>query len=133
MSNKIQFQETHRMAVLFKMHNIDTSKSTSQNIKIGSSRSNNKRVKLPKSNMKVGTKPQNGQSPYWRDRFRTTVSGQYVTVRRLDQNSGWGQPLVLRATQTSVPFELTKDLWMRDDFPYNSFMKVLKSMEKNYL
>ena len=134
MSDKIQFQETHRMAILFKMHNIDTSKTSSQNIRIGSSHSNNKRVKLPKLNMQVGTKPQNGQDPNWRDRFKTTVNGRYVTVTRLDQNSGWGQNLYLKATtKTLAPFILTKDIWMRDDFPYNSFMKVLKNMEKNYL
>ena len=35
-----------------------------------------------------------GQDPNWRDRFKTTVNGRYVTVTRLDQNSGWGQILM---------------------------------------
>ena len=133
LSNSIQFKETHRMALLFKQHNINTANNISQNIRIGNSGSNSKRVKLPTTNMTVGTRPTNHQQSGWRDRFSTSVSGRYVTVRRLDQRTGWGQNLVLRATKKSPAFYLTRDLWMRDDFPYNSFMKVLKSMEKNYL
>lgn len=133
LTNSIQFKETHRMALLFKQHDINTAKNISQNIRIGNSHSNTRRVKLPTTNMTVGTRPTNRQHSGWRDRFSTTVNGQYVTVRRLDQRSGWGQNLYLRATRRSPAFELTKDLWMRDDFPYHHFIKVLQNMEKQYL
>lgn len=133
LSNRIQFRETHRMALLFKQHNIKTLNNISKNIRIGSSGSNSKRVRLPSSNMTVGARPTNRQHRGWRDRFSTSVNGQYVTVKRLDKRSGWGQNLYLRATKKSPPFELTKDLWMTNDFPYHSFIKVLQNMEKQYL
>lgn len=134
MSDKIQFKETHRMALLFKQHNMPIeSVNYSKNIKIGSSGSNTKSVKLPYSGMTVGSRPTNYQHRGWRDRFRTTVNGNYVTVRRLDQRTGWGQNLYLRATKKTAPFELTSAIWMKDDFPYHSFMKVLQNMEKKYL
>ena len=46
--------------------------------------------------------PVNEQNPAWGDRFSATVSGGEITVTRLDDRGGWGQPLELRCVATQM-------------------------------
>tara|TARA_B100000886_G_scaffold106371_1_gene70924 strand:+ start:8753 stop:12511 length:3759 start_codon:yes stop_codon:yes gene_type:complete len=73
----------------------------SMNITVGNSGSNSKTVTLPQQNMTVSSAPVNTQNPNWRDTFRTSVSGNKLTVTRSDSSGGWGQQLVLKATTRS--------------------------------
>lgn len=78
--------------------NYETSSDSSFfKIRVGNSRSNVKTVSLPRNNMIVLPIPINPQNPRWRDRFRTSVNGNKLSVRRLDARYGWGQQLVLKA------------------------------------
>ena len=67
-------------------------------IAVGSSGGPVKNVPLPAENMKVDPTPLNPQKRRWTDRFLTTVRGKTLTVKRIDTNGVWGQPLVLRGT-----------------------------------
>ena len=51
--------------------------------------------KLP--NADGSAKPINRQNPRWKDKFSTEIQGSQLVVKRLDQNAGWGQQLMLRA------------------------------------
>ena len=87
----------------YTVNNFDM-KKVATNIDINASHSSNiKSVTLPSSNMTVGTKPLNKQSPYWGDKFKTTTSGNQVDVQRTDATVGWGQNLTLRGTFSSNP------------------------------
>lgn len=76
--------------------------NNSFNLNIGSAGSNNKVVTLPVPGLKVSDKPVNKQSPGWSDTFKTSVKGKELTVTRVDQDSGWGQNLVLKATAPNI-------------------------------
>lgn len=77
-------------------------KNTSFNISVGSSPVNNIVVDLPSFGMKVSPKPVNKQNSSWSDTFKTKVEGKKLNVIRIDQDSGWGQNLVLKATAPNV-------------------------------
>jgi hypothetical protein len=68
-----------------------------ENITVGKSGSNVKRVSLPRENMYISEVPVNPQKVTSGDRFTTSVSGKTLTVRRTDYGGGWGQNLVLRS------------------------------------
>ena len=68
-----------------------------ENIYVGSSNSNVKRITLPRDNMAVSGVAVNEQNPNWSDRFTASVQGRTLTVRRTDYGGGWGQPLVLNS------------------------------------
>ena len=74
------------------------------NITVGSSSSRVKTVTLPYENMVISHIPANWQDRYWADRFSTSVSGKTLTVTRTDQDSGWGQTLVLPNIVTETQF-----------------------------
>ena len=67
-------------------------------INVGKSGRNPKKIKLPFDGITVDPKPINQQDPRWTDKFSVSVSGRDLTVERIDVNSGWGQPLVLRGS-----------------------------------
>ncbi len=69
---------------------------------IGSSGSNPKNVNLGQSGWIVSPVPYNYQHSGWNDRFSTSVSGTVVSVKRLDQNTGWGQQLQLMAIKPII-------------------------------
>ena len=62
-------------------------------IHVGPSNHNNAVVTLPHSGMTVNKLPVNKQNPNWGDRFKVKVSGNQLTVTRIDANAGWGQDL----------------------------------------
>ena len=55
-----------------------------ENIYVGSSGSNVKRITLPRDNMAVSGVAVNEQNPNWSDRFTASVQGRTLTVRRTD-------------------------------------------------
>jgi len=68
-----------------------------ENVLVGPSDSNEKRITLPRDNMAVGNAPINEQSPEWSDKFETSVEGRTLIVSRTDGPYGWGQNLVLKS------------------------------------
>lgn len=74
-------------------------------IYVGVSSSNTKKIKLPFSGMRVDPTPVNTQDPSWNDRFSVSVSGRDLTVKRLDSDGGWGQKLVLNASDLNQDLE----------------------------
>jgi len=64
----------------------------------GSSGACEKVVELPENDMLAGPDPQNKQYPGWTDRFKVTVKGKKMIVKRIDKSpcEGWGQDLRLR-------------------------------------
>ena len=67
------------------------------NIDVGRSNSNTKTVTLPYYDMQVSNKPINKQERNWKDTFSVSVSGNKLTVKRVDAGVGWGQGLKLQA------------------------------------
>ena len=86
-----------------------------ENITVGRSGSNVKRVSLPRENMYISEVPMNTQKVTWPDRFTTSVSGKTLTVRRTDYGGGWGQNLVLRSItnpeKEPVPPVIMPQVW----------------------
>lgn len=70
-------------------------------IYVGNSNTNTKTVTLTRSGLTVNPEPANRQESHWRDTFRTSVSGNTLTVTRTDSSGGWGQNLILSATTAS--------------------------------
>ena len=68
-------------------------------IYVGSSESNPKIVTLPDVGIDVSPTPTNPQDPNWNNIFTVSVTGNQLTVTRVDQNSGWGQILELKGTR----------------------------------
>lgn len=75
---------------------------SSFNIDVGSSSNNNKIIELPMPGITVGDTPVNKQSPGWSDTFKATVNGNKLTVTRVDQDSGWGQDLILKGVAPNI-------------------------------
>ena len=55
-----------------------------------------KEITLPYANMLINPIPQNPMKEEWTDRFEIDVKGKTLTVRRTDQQKGWGMQLLLR-------------------------------------
>lgn len=72
-----------------------TDGSTYIPIHVGSSKSMQKIVTLPNSDMTVNNLQVNAQNPSWGDRFSVKVNGNQLTVTRTDANVGWGEDLYL--------------------------------------
>jgi len=62
-------------------------------VKIGSSRSDTKKIGLPYPQMTCSKEPLNEQHEHWTDEFTVTVEDPFVTVKRVDKFNGWGQNL----------------------------------------
>ena len=75
--------------------------NTNTPFNIGSSDNNIKIFKLPHENMIFDNKPVNKQNLTWKDTFRTLIDGKNLYVKRIDQNSGWGQLLKLNGKRRS--------------------------------
>jgi hypothetical protein len=63
-------------------------------VQVGSSNSNTKLVSVADVQNCV-SQPLNEQLDTWHDQFEALVSPNSVTVRRLDAEGGWEQPLVI--------------------------------------
>ena len=79
------------------------------NIVVGKSKTNNKLIILPQKNMFVNHIPVNKQRG-WRDKFKVLVSGNELTVTRIDNDCGWGQNLILKAYNYNYVIEKIKYL-----------------------
>ena len=69
-----------------------------QNIFIGTHKTNTKIINLPAQAIKASSKPVNKQNPTWKNKFKASVisNGTQLKVQRLDKNQGWGQQLILK-------------------------------------
>ena len=64
-------------------------------IVIGSSKDNTKRVDFPYNNYYVDTNPINEQNPYWKDKFIANIDNGKLIIKKIDNNSGWKQNLII--------------------------------------
>lgn len=78
-------------------------------IYVGSSNSNPKIITLPDVGINVSSTPTNYQDPNWSDTFSVSVSGNQLTVTRVDQNSGWGQILELSGKRPATSGNLMEN------------------------
>lgn len=83
----------------------DSSKPEFFTIFVGNSNTNPKVITLPATGITVYPTPINAQDPGWNNKFDVSVSGNQLTVRRTDQNSGWGQMLQLQGVKDSDGYE----------------------------
>ena len=76
-------------------------------VPVGTSSAAVKNVELPGAGFSVSSVPQNAQGLYkgkpWPDTFETSVKGNKLTIRRVDEAAGWGQNLQLLATPPPPP------------------------------
>lgn len=70
-------------------------------IVIGSSNSKVKVMDFKHKNFSVSPVPINNQNPGWKDKFRTKIENDKLYVTRIDSNKGWGQNLILMASDNS--------------------------------
>lgn len=75
------------------------------NIFVGNSNSNTKTITLPDTGITVYSTPINAQNPSWGNTFSVTVSGSQLSVKRTDQNIGWGQQLQLQGVKDASGFK----------------------------
>lgn len=75
------------------------------NIFVGNSNSNKKTITLPDTGITVYSTPINAQDPSWGNTFSVTVSGSQLSVKRTDQNTGWGQQLQLQGVKDASGFK----------------------------
>lgn len=92
----------------------DGSQAKTFDIYVGSSDVNPKIVTLPELGINVSPKATNPQEPSWPDTFSVSVTGNQLTVTRVDQNTGWGQILQLSGTQPATEANLMKNLACTD-------------------
>lgn len=67
-----------------------------ETITIGTSGKGSKEAELPREGMHCQSNPRNPQRPEWTDRFEAKVEGKKLTVRRSDQDAGWGQNVQIK-------------------------------------
>ena len=79
------------------------------NIVVGKSKTNNKVVILPQKNLFVSHIPVNKQLG-WKDKFKVSISGNELTVTRIDNDCGWGQNLIMKAITLDYLIEKLKTL-----------------------
>lgn len=102
-------------------------------IEVGPSPTSEKVVELPASGMWGSSNPHNPQEPRWQDRFAVTVKAKQMTVKRLDMDAGWGQPLQIKcwrkgydvievgpSEENEVVLELPDDSMWCSSVPHNS-------------
>ena len=87
----------------------DSEEAKTYSIYVGSSATNPKIVTLPSDGINVSPIPTNPQDPSWNNRFSTSVSGNQLTVTRLDQDMGWGQILQLSGTRPASEANLMQN------------------------
>jgi hypothetical protein len=75
------------------------------NIFVGNSNTNTKTITLPDTGITVYPTPINAQDPGWGNTFDVSVSGSQLSVRRTDQNTGWGQQLQLQGVKDASGFK----------------------------
>lgn len=74
-------------------------------IYVGNSNSQEKKITLPESGMTVYPTPINKQGKTSSDSFSVSVSGNELTVKRKDKNTGWGQQLELQGLKNASGFK----------------------------
>ena len=87
----------------------DSEEAKTYSIYVGSSATNPKIVTLPSDGINVSPIPTNPQDPSWNNRFSTSVSGNQLTVTRLDRDMGWGQILQLSGTRPASEANLMQN------------------------
>jgi hypothetical protein len=74
----------------------------SYNFYVGPSEQNSVTLELPTDAVECECIPTNKQQPAWLDTFKTSVSGNKLTVERIDTQSDWGQHLEFNITPSNV-------------------------------
>ena len=81
------------------------------NIFVGNSNNKTKTVTLPELGIKVSPTPTNPQDSDsdTSAKFKTSVKGDKLIVRRIDKSSGWSQMLQFKGRKEAIPGKLTQN------------------------
>jgi protein disulfide-isomerase-like protein len=82
-------------------HLVRHSALSCETVDVGTSNDNTKVVQLSRTGMDCSNTPRNPQRPEWGDSYGVSVSGQELTVQRLDSSDGWRQLLQMKCCDTA--------------------------------